>query len=165
MLVRNYFLFLAPQHFSNTNLRQISDYKSISIIMQSNIDSIHPFCSALCPSKFLFYKYQGFFKTLFSSELCDFFCVCERSHKSGQFLMLDHNFWLHTFLARIWDPENRMSISNAPYYMFLLHSRKLATNSQRGFSSVLFPFRFPFQLHCILVSSGISSHSVQNILS
>ena len=34
----------------------------------------------------------------------------------------------------------------------------------RRVSSVPFPFRFPFQLHCELVSSGISSQSVQNIL-
>ena len=34
----------------------------------------------------------------------------------------------------------------------------------RGASSVPFPFRFPFQLHCKLVSSGISSQSVQNIV-
>ena len=32
-----------------------------------------------------------------------------------------------------------------------------------GVSSVPFPFWFPFQLHCKLVSSGISSQSVQNI--
>ena len=37
---------------------------------------------------------------------------------------------MHTFLARIWDPKNWMSISSAPYYLFLWHSRKLATNSQ-----------------------------------
>ena len=34
----------------------------------------------------------------------------------------------------------------------------------RGVSSVPFPFWFPFQLHCKLVSSRISSQSVQNIL-
>ena len=34
----------------------------------------------------------------------------------------------------------------------------------RGVSSVPFPFRSPFQLHCKQVSSGISSQSVQNIL-
>ena len=33
-----------------------------------------------------------------------------------------------------------------------------------GVSSVPFPFQFPFQLHYELVSSGISSLSVQNIL-
>ena len=33
-----------------------------------------------------------------------------------------------------------------------------------GVSSVPFPFWFPFQLHCKLVSSGISSQLVQNIL-
>ena len=33
-----------------------------------------------------------------------------------------------------------------------------------GVSSVPFPFRFPFQSYCELVSSGISSQSVQNIL-
>ena len=32
-------------------------------------------------------------------------------------------------------------------------------------SSVPFLFRFPFQLHCELVSSGVISQSVQNILS
>ena len=36
--------------------------------------------------------------------------------------------------------------------------------SQKGVSSVPFPFWFPFQLHWKLVSSGISSQSVQNIL-
>ena len=34
----------------------------------------------------------------------------------------------------------------------------------RGVSSVPFPFWFPFQLHCELVSSGTSSQSLQNIL-
>ena len=33
-----------------------------------------------------------------------------------------------------------------------------------GVWSVPFPFLFPFQLHCELVSSGISSQAVQNIL-
>ena len=33
-----------------------------------------------------------------------------------------------------------------------------------GVSSVSFPFWFPFQLHCKLVSSGINSQLVQNIL-
>ena len=33
-----------------------------------------------------------------------------------------------------------------------------------GVSSVPFSFRFPFQLHCELVSSGIISQSVKNIL-
>ena len=35
---------------------------------------------------------------------------------------------------------------------------------KRGVSSAPFPFRCPFQLHCKLVSSGISSQSAQNIL-
>ena len=35
--------------------------------------------------------------------------------------------------------------------------------NQRGVSSVPFPFWFPFQLHCELVSLRISSQSVQNI--
>ena len=51
-----------------------------------------------------------------------FFCVNDLTNQV--------RFWLHTFLARIWDPKNWMSISSAPYYLFLWHSRKLATNSQ-----------------------------------
>ena len=36
--------------------------------------------------------------------------------------------------------------------------------SHWGVSSVPFYFEFPFELHCELVSSGISSQSAQNIL-
>ena len=37
---------------------------------------------------------------------------------------------------------------------------KAALAIYRGVSSVPFPFRFPFQLHCELISSGINSQSV-----
>jgi hypothetical protein len=42
-------------------------------------------------------------------------------------------------------------------------SQKMNEQILQGVSSVLFPFQFPAQLHCKLVSSGISSQSVQNI--
>jgi hypothetical protein len=46
LLVRNYFQFLVQQCFSNLNLRQMSDYKSISfMIIKSNIASIRLFFS------------------------------------------------------------------------------------------------------------------------
>ena len=37
--------------FSNSYLRQISDYISISVLIKSNIAFIRPFFSALCPSR------------------------------------------------------------------------------------------------------------------
>ena len=39
---------------SNSNLRQSSGYKFISVLIKSNIISIFPFFNALCPSKLLF---------------------------------------------------------------------------------------------------------------
>ena len=51
LLVRNYFQFLIEQRFSNSNLRQISDFKSISVLIKSNIAFIRPFFSALWPSR------------------------------------------------------------------------------------------------------------------
>ena len=47
-------------------------------------------------------------------------------------------------------------------YHFMFHF--LSGLVTLGVSSVTFPFRFPFQLHCGLVSSRVSSQSVQNIL-
>ena len=48
LLFRKYFQFFFQQCFSNSNLRQVSVYISISIQIKSNIASIHPFFSALC---------------------------------------------------------------------------------------------------------------------
>ena len=70
------FSVFGPAMFSNSNLRQISDYKSISVIIQSNIDSIRPFCSALCPSKLLFQaNIKVFSKPYFHQNFVIFF-VC-----------------------------------------------------------------------------------------
>jgi hypothetical protein len=54
-----------------------------------------------------------------------------------------------------------MSIFGPCTSIFAIYSVKI-TNWR--VSSVPFPFRFPFQLHCELVSSGISSKSVQKNL-
>ena len=48
------FPILGSALFFNSSLRQISDYKSISVLIKSDIISICPFFSALCPSKLLF---------------------------------------------------------------------------------------------------------------
>ena len=51
------------------------------------------------------------------------------------------------------------------YYFFHFIKVKICERmTWWGVSSVPFPIWFPFQLHCELVSSGISSQSVQNIL-
>ena len=42
LLVRNYFQFFVQQSFSNLNLRHILDYKSVSVLIKSNIVSIPP---------------------------------------------------------------------------------------------------------------------------
>ena len=44
-----------PATFFQSNVRHILDYKSISVLINSNIASIHPFFTALCPYKLLFY--------------------------------------------------------------------------------------------------------------
>ena len=49
-------------------------------------------------------------------------------------------------------------------YLLRIVNLTLTFKKLWGVSSVPFPFWFPFQLHCELVSSGISSQSVQNIL-
>ena len=37
--------------WSNSNLRHILDYESISVLIESNLASIRPFFTAHCPSK------------------------------------------------------------------------------------------------------------------
>ena len=49
------FLDVGPATFFQSNLRHILDYKSISVLINSNIASIHPFFTALYPYKLLFY--------------------------------------------------------------------------------------------------------------
>ena len=55
------FSVLVQQRFSNSNLRQISDYKSISILIKSNIAFIRPFFSAGSQNKqnLIFYDWYA----------------------------------------------------------------------------------------------------------
>ena len=73
---------------------------------------------------------------------------------------------IRSLLCKCWQIFNacQKSVDSIKRRTLILQLRYLSLRRQRGVSSVPFPFWFPFQLHCKLVSLGISSQSVQNIL-
>ena len=94
LLVRNYFKFLVQQRFSNSNLRQMSDYKSISVIIKSNIASIQSFFSNFHSKlktsyqKTSYYAFfsKAFWPNAFQAGPLFLLIICTKlrqSHKSG----------------------------------------------------------------------------------
>ena len=74
-------------------------------------------------------KYQSFQNCIFIRTLWFFLCV-ERSHKSGQFLMLIITFGCILFWLEYEVKKIGWAFTVPPYYLILWPSRKLATNSQ-----------------------------------